>query len=92
METITRQEFEDFKNEIRRQEHNGYDGGLIELRNLLGLFSSTSDATEFSRLTDTTARVPSRFGEQLFIYNNAGTYKLYIYEPVAKVWKSVTIT
>lgn len=91
MDTVSRQEFEDFKNEMRQQTHNGYDGGLIELRNLQGMFFSTDNSTEFSRLTDTTARVPSTFGEQIFIYNNAGTYKLYIYEPVAKVWKNVTI-
>lgn len=63
----------------------------IKIENLLGLFRTISDSTEFARATTVADRVPSSFGEQILIYNNAGTYKLYVYDSVGKVWKNVTI-
>ena len=91
MDNVTRQEFEDYKREMSQHVHNGYDGGLINFQDILGLFTTTSSTAEFNRIVDTTARVPSKVSEQMFIYNNSGTYKLYVYDSVGKVWKSVTI-
>lgn len=88
---LLKRELDTLKNDLRSQTHNGYDGGLIKLENLLGMFRTISDSTEFTRTTTVADRVPNAFGEQLFIYNNAGTYKLYVYDSVGKVWKNVTI-
>ena len=82
---------ESFSSELKAQQHDGYDGNRIKLENLTGLFRTISDATEFSRATTVADRVPSSFGEQILIYNNAGTFKLYVYDSVGKVWKNVTI-
>jgi hypothetical protein len=80
-----------YENMLKSQSHNGYDGEQIRLENIIGLFRTISDSTEFTRATTVADRVPSSFSEQIFIYNNAGTYKLYCYDSVGKVWKSVTI-
>lgn len=88
---VTKQEFEAFKASITQQSHNGYDGARVNLIDLIGFIPTITDSTEFTRATTVTSRVPSTIYGQLFIYNNAGTYKLYIYDVAGKVWKSVTI-
>ena len=88
---ITRQEFEAFKSSMTQQSHNGYDGARINLIDLIGFIPTISDSTEFTQATTVADRVPSTVYGQLFIYNNGGTYKLYIYDVVGKVWKNVTI-
>ena len=88
---ITRSEFEQLRSQVRQQQYGGFDGQHVDIQYLLGFFKTTSDSIEFNRITDTTARVPSNISEQVFIYNNGGTFKLYVYDSIGKVWKSVTI-
>lgn len=91
MDYVTRQEFEAFKSSMTQQGHNGYDGARVNLIDLIGFIPTITDSTEFTNTTTVADRVPSTISEQIFIYNNAGTYKLYIYDIVGKVWKNVTI-
>lgn len=88
MEPVTRAEFEQFKNEMRLQSHNGYDGQRVNLQDLDGLFRTITDSTELTRALATS---PASFGEQLIIDTSTGTKKLYVYDAVGKVWRSCTI-
>lgn len=88
---ITRNEFEQFKSQVQQQEHNGFDGQLINIQYVQGLFRTITDSTELTRTLDTTARVPNSFAEQLLIDTTTGTKKLYVYDSVGKVWRSCTI-
>ena len=90
-EYVTKQEFISFKNEITKQTHNGYDGGIIDFNTLLGFFKTVTSSTELSQITDITQRVPSAVSEQIFIDTSTATKKLYIYDFIGKVWRSVTI-
>lgn len=91
MDYITRQEFEAFKSSMTQQSHDGYDGNRVNLIDLIGFIPTITDATELTRTTTVADRVPSTIYGQLFIDTTTATKKLYIYDVVGKVWRSVTI-
>lgn len=91
MDYITRQEFDAFKASMTQQGHNGYDGARINLVDLIGFIPTITDATELTNTTTVADRVPSTISGQLFIDTTTATKKLYIYDVVGKVWRSVTI-
>lgn len=74
--------------EYRQQIHNGVDGGLVDFSNLSGLIKTVTVAGE---LTNILASVPKSVKDQILIDTTTATKKLYIYDNVGYVWRSVTI-
>lgn len=74
---------------IRQHIHDGNYSQRINISNLMGVFQTITDATI---LTNILASTPSAFFEQIIIDTTTGTKKLYIYDTVGNVWRSVTIT
>lgn len=81
-------DFEIYKNEVSQQTHNGVDGGLVDFSNLSGLIKTVTAAGE---LTNILASVPKSIRDQILIDTTTATKKLYIYDNVGYVWRSVTI-
>lgn len=59
-----------------------------DIKNIVGMFRTITDATE---LSNATARQANTVYEQIFIDTTTATKKLYIYDYVGKVWRSCTI-
>lgn len=68
---------------MREHRHNGADSLEVSLVNLTDLFQVVSAAP-----TD----VPKRAGDQIKIYTNGATLRLYWYDQKANVWHYVTAT
>jgi hypothetical protein len=85
---MMRTDMERLKSELIRQSHNGFDGERIQFDSLAGLIKTITSATE---LTQATAGRASSVRDQIFIDTTTGTKKLYIYDAVGNVWRSVTI-
>lgn len=89
-----KRDFDDFKNMMSQQIHNGVDGGLVDFNNLSGLIRTVNVAAD---LTAILAGKPTIISEQIIIDVTTGTHKLYVYEsmgtaiPPVGAWKSVTI-
>lgn len=83
-----KREFEDFKNMMAQQIHNGVDGGLVDFNNLTGLIKTTTVAAE---LTNILASRPTTIRDQILIDTTTATKKLYVYDAVGAVWRSCTI-
>lgn len=80
--------FEDFKLQVQQQVHNGVDGSLVDFNDLIGLMKTVTVAGE---LTNILASKPSTIRDQILIDTTTATKKLYIYDAVGNVWRSVTI-
>lgn len=76
------------ESDSRQQIHNGVDGGLVNFSNLSGLIKTVTVAGE---LTNILASVPKSVKDQILIDTTTATKKLYIYDNVGYVWRSVTI-
>lgn len=87
-----KREFEDFKNMMSQQTHNGVDGGLVDFNNLTGLIKVVSTTAEFNQIT-ATGRPVNAASNQIFVYYNSTgpVWKLYIYDYINRVWKNATI-
>ena len=83
-----KREFDDLKNMMSQQIHNGVDGGLVDFNNLTGLIKTVTVAAE---LTNILANKPSIVRDQILIDTTTATKKLYIYDAVGNVWRSCTI-
>lgn len=83
-----KREFDDFKNMMSQQIHNGVDGGLVDFNNLTGIIKTVTVAAE---LTNILASKPSIVRDQILIDTTTATKKLYIYDAVGNVWRSCTI-
>lgn len=83
-----KREFDEFKAMMSQQIHNGVDGGLIDFNNLTGLIKTTTVAAE---LTNILASRPTTIRDQILIDTTTATKKLYVYDAVGAVWRSVTI-
>lgn len=83
-----KREFDDFKNMMSQQIHNGVDGGLVDFNNLTGLIKTVTVAAE---LTNITASKPSTIRDQILIDTTTATKKLYVYDAVGNAWRSCTI-
>lgn len=69
---------------IRRHEHNGLDSLLIGLdTDIDGIYETVSAAP---------TNVPRNTYDQIKIYVNSTTYRLYWYDGVGNVWHYVTAT
>lgn len=67
---------------IKDHRHNGIGDQRINLTDIVGMFPTVSVAP---------THIPRNLYEQLVIYINGATYKLYLYDATNKNWKSVTL-
>lgn len=68
--------------DVSKHTHDGTNSERVELKSLRGFIRSTSVIPTW---------MPTDVEEQIVIYVNGGTKKLYVYHMVAKTWLSVTI-
>lgn len=74
--------------QMREHYHDGFLGRQISVLNLIDVLKTVTVAAE---LTNILASKPKSLVEQLFIDTTTATKKLYIYDAVGSVWRSVTI-
>lgn len=94
-----RQEFEQFKTQMGQQTHNGIDGDLISLKNIVNLIDTISETAGTTQLDKRKISSPKSISEQMFIYYNynggAPYWRLYIFSDdgtgANRVWKYTTI-
>lgn len=79
----TEQRIQLLEQQMREHAHNGFLGGQIYLRSLFGLFETVSVAP---------TTIPKTTYDQIKIYVNSTTYRLYWYDSVGSVWHYVTAT
>ena len=79
---------EEMKQTAREHAHNGYEGGRVSFADL---YSTIKTITVAGDLTRTLAETPRKVSEQILIDTTTGTKKLYVYDMVGKIWRSVTI-
>lgn len=87
IESLTR-EVETLKQQFQDHQHFGISDHRVNLYDLLGTIKTITIATD---LTNTLNATPTRLLEQIFIDTTTATKKLYVYDMVGKVWRSVTI-
>lgn len=73
---------------MREHYHNGVVGRQIDTMNITGIFKTITAAAD---LTVKLTTKPSRFIDQIFIDTSTGTKKLYAFDTIGQVWRSVTI-
>lgn len=89
MPQLTREEVQQMIDDaIQSHMHDGNQSQLVDMRNLAGTFKTVTSATD---LTNTTATAARNIYEQIFIDTSTATKKLYIYDVVGQVWRSVAI-
>jgi hypothetical protein len=72
---------ETLETQMREHAHNGFLGGQIYFRHLFGLFETVSVAP---------TTIPKTTYDQIKIYVNGATLRLYWYDSVANLWHYVT--
>lgn len=91
-----RSDIDNLKRDLKEQRHDGSDGNLVDFKSLSGIIKtvqySTATTTNLDNATSA-VNVPKSIRDQIFIaYNTTGpAYKLYVYDSISRVWKSVTI-
>lgn len=74
---------------MREHAHNGFYGGLIDLKNTFGALKTITVAGD---LTNQLASYPTKFSDQVFIDATTAILKLYIYDTASKVWKDMVLS
>ena len=69
--------------QMREHAHNGFLGGQIYLRSLFGLFETVSAIP---------TTIPKTTYDQIKIYVNGATLRLYVYDAVNDLWRYTTLT
>jgi len=69
--------------QMREHAHDGFHGGEVFIKNLWGAFEVVSVAP---------TSTPNTMYEQIKIYVNGVTYRLYWYDTVGGAWHYVTAT
>lgn len=77
------QRIEAIERKLVEQKHNGVDGLEVSVRDLVDMFEVVSAAP---------SSAPKRVGDQVKIYTNGATFRLYWYDQSAAVWHYVTAT
>lgn len=92
-----KREFDDFKNMMSQQTHNGIDGAPIDIRNISNFIETIKETSGTTQLDKRKITNPKSVFEQMFVYydSTGPTWKLYIFSDdgtsTNRVWKSVTI-
>lgn len=79
---------ETLEQQMREHYHDGVLGRQINIQDTIGFIKTVTVVAE---LTSILASTPTRFTQQILIDTTTGTKKLYIYDIVGHVWRSVTI-
>lgn len=74
--------------QMREHMHNGVMGAETSIKNIRDTIKTVTVAGELTKILAGKAR---KFNEQIFIDTTTATKKLYIYDTVGAVWRSVTI-
>lgn len=82
------QRLQNLEREMKEHHHNGVVGGPVEVRDLFGVLKTITIAGD---LTNALATKPGRLIDQILIDTTTATKKLYVYDSVGNVWRSVTI-
>lgn len=77
------QRLQNLERQMREHSHNGFNGGQIFFKNLFGLFETVSEVP---------TTTPKTTYDQIKIYSNSTTYRLYWYDSVNGVWRYATGT
>lgn len=72
------QNVEDAQIKVRDHEHNGQDASKIQIGNLEGFFEIVSTAPTHR---------PKNMFEQIKLYVNGATYRIYFYDYKARAWR-----
>lgn len=78
-----RQRLETLERQMREHRHNGSDAPEVSITNLVDVIETVSVVP---------ATTPRRFVDQIKIYVNGATLRLYWYDAKAGVWHYVTAT
>lgn len=73
---------------IKDHRHNGNGDNRIALMDLFGQINTITVAAD---LTKALTSKPQNIGGQILIDTTTATKKLYIYDTIGNVWRSVTI-
>ena len=68
---------------IREHFHNGIDSGTLKLENIFGTIRTVDAAP---------THTPRNLFEQIIVYKNATTYRLYWYDTTNNEWRYATGT
>lgn len=68
---------------MESHQHNGLQATGVNLDDLVGLFETVSDVP---------TNVPKSIYDQIKIYVNGVTYRLYCYDGVGQTWRYVALT
>lgn len=79
----TEQRLEKLEREMREHYHNGVVGRQLYLKDMFGLFETVSSVP---------TTTPKTTYDQIKIYSNGVTYRLYWYDSVAGAWRYATGT
>lgn len=69
--------------DVRKHTHDGSNSRKIHIRNLEGLIRTVAAVPTWT---------PTNFFDQIVLYDNAGTYSLYIYETTSGTWVSEVLS
>lgn len=78
LEEFEKQKFEIPEKKIQDHTHNGSDASKIRLENIRGFFEIVSVAP---------THIPRNAFEQIKLYVNGATYRIYFYDYKAKAWR-----
>lgn len=81
---------EQMESQLQIHSHNGWGGGLVSFNDLAFTIKTVDVATDLTNIIAAGAN-PRKISEQIFIDTTTATKKLYIYDMVGKVWRSVAI-
>jgi len=87
VEALKREVFE-LRNLLNEHRHNGIQGGLVSFNDIFDTIKTVTSSTD---LTNILASTPRKISEQILIDTTTGTKKLYIYDMIGGVWRSVAI-
>jgi len=68
---------------IQFHRHDGFDALPVQLKHLEGLFRTVTAVPDFT---------PRKAIDQILIYENAGSYALYLYDAANAAWVSVALS
>lgn len=88
VEDITKQSRGDTRDErslhdVRKHDHDGANSVPVKLKNLAGMLRTVSAAPTWA---------PTCLFEQVVVYRNGATLRLYVYDVTNKAWRYATLT
>jgi len=82
---LLKAKIEELENRFITQKNSSY----LDIRNIINLFAVVTSSTELTRITNSGA---NNLFDQIKIYNDGSTKKLYVYDYINNTWLSATLT